>query len=230
MTNEHEIDFQKAAAASDMFQFLAMSMRLPEKQLAAGLLDGSIADDVTNILRELGFKPGNTRTIEDGFNKIRECGKNEQELFSLMRQEYTYFFTHPRKPAIPIYEALFCYKPGKGEARPVLFISPAALDAERCYKKAGLKMSKDVNDSGDHMATELEFMMYLYQQKAKAIRNNDEMELARRNDEISEFNRLHLKKWGVEFFEQCKVVSKSEVYHLIGETGSLFLTAITARM
>jgi len=229
MTNDRELEYQKAVAASDMFQLLSMPMRLPKKEMAAGLLDGSITEDVTTIFRELGFNLENTQTIEEAFIKIKECGKNEDELLSELRQEYTRLFTHPKKPAIAIYEAIFRYKPGKGEAPPVLFISPAALDAERCYKKAGLKMSKEINESGDHMATEMEFMMYLYQQKAKAIRENAEADLARRNEEIAEFNRLHLKRWAVEFFEKCKVASKSEVYRLIGETGSLFLADVTAR-
>lgn len=230
MVNEQEIEHQKAVAASDMFQLLSVFMHLPKKEMATGLLDGSIAEDVTTIFRELGFKRENTRTIEDAFIKIKECGKNEEELLSELRQEYTRLFNHPKKPAIPIYEALFRYQPDKDdEARPLLFVSPAALDAERCYKKAGLKLSKAVNESGDHMGIEMEFMMYLYLQKAKAIQENDEGELARRDEEIEEFNRLHLKRWAVEFFEQCKTTSKSKVYSTVGEIGSLFLTGLTVR-
>lgn len=230
MVNEQELEYQKAAAASDMFQLLALSMHLPQKDLVVGLLEGGIADDVTALFRELGFDPEDTRNLEKTFENIRSNGESKENLLSELRQEYTRLFTHPKKTVIPIYEALFRYiYEEQGGARPLLFVSPAALDAERCYKKAGLKMSKAVNESGDHMGTEMEFMMYLYLQKAKAIQENDQEELARRNEEIEEFERLHLKRWAKEFFSQCKTASKSKFYSAIGEIGSLFMSGMAAR-
>jgi TorA maturation chaperone TorD len=229
MATEPKMDYQKAAAASDMFQLLALSMHLPQKELVGGLLDGSVAEDVTALFRELGFDPKDTRNIEKTFENISSNGESKEKLLYELRQEYTRLFTHPRNPVIRIYEALFRYKAEKqGDAPPLLFISPAALDAERCYRKAGLKMSKAVKESPDHMGIEMEFMMYLYLQKAKAIQGNDQEELARRNEEIEEFERLHLKRWAKEFFSQCKTASTSKVYSTIGEIGSLFLNSMIA--
>jgi TorA maturation chaperone TorD len=229
MVREQENKLQSALAASDMFQLLALSVHLPQKELAGGLIDGSIAEDVMALFRELGFDPQETRQVEDMLEAIGKAGESHEILVSELRQEYTRLFSHPKKPAIPIYEALFRYDNEKqDDVRPLLFVSPAALDAERCYRKAGLKMSKEMNESGDHMGTELEFMMYLYLQKAKAIQENDEQELAKREAEIEEFNRLHLLRWAGDFFEQCKAASQDKFYHTIGEIGGLFLAGMSA--
>ncbi len=229
MVNEMEIEFQRAAATSDMFQLLALSMQLPKKELAVGLLDGSLAADVTALCSELGVETEATRELEAAFGEIRSAGGGPENLLSALRQEYTRLFCHPKQPAISIYEALFrSALEGQAEARPLLVISPAALDAERCYRKAGLKMSAAVRESGDHMATELEFMMYLYQRKAQAIQEDSGDDLARRNAEIAEFERLHLNRWAKAFFDQCSTISTSPFYRAIGETGSHFLTGLTA--
>ncbi|MBE3120048.1 MAG: molecular chaperone TorD family protein, partial [Candidatus Atribacteria bacterium] len=201
-----------------MFQLLALAMHLPEKELAEGLVDGSILADVTALFRELGIKPRETHSIENSMKEIKKGGESRQEMLSSLRKEYTRLFSHPKKPVIYIYETLFLFKPEKGSNdKPPLFISPAAMDAERCYKKAGLKMSKEINEPGDHMATEMEFMMYLYQQKSNAIREDDREELARRNAEIEEFGQSHLKRWAKEFFRECKTTSESRFYRTIGE-------------
>jgi TorA maturation chaperone TorD len=139
---------------------------------------------VAVLFCELGFDPQDIRSINKTLKDIKLNGVSRDDLFSELRREYTRLFNHPTKPAIYIYETLFLYKPEEGDnEKPPLFISPAAMDAERCYKKAGLKMSREINEPGDHMATELEFMMFLYSQKAKAIRGNDLDELARRNED-----------------------------------------------
>ena len=71
MMNKQETEYQKAAAASDMFQLLSMFMHLPKKEMAAGLLDGSMAEDVTTIFRELGFKTADIQNIKNAFENIR---------------------------------------------------------------------------------------------------------------------------------------------------------------
>lgn len=229
MATEQELEYQKAVAASDMYQLLALSMHLPQKEWVGGLLDGSIAEDVTSLFPELEFDPRDTWNIEKTLEDIRSNGESGENLLSELRQEYTRLFSHPRKSAIAIYEAVFRYKPGQGDDLPLLFVSPAALDAERCYKKAGLKLSNAVKESPDHMGTEMEFMMYLYLQKANAVRGDDQEELARRNAEIEEFERLHLKRWAKDFFNECKTTSTSKTYITIGEIGSLFLTGESSR-
>jgi TorA maturation chaperone TorD len=224
------LEYQRASAASDMFQLLALALNLPQIELAGGLLDGSVAEDTAALFAELGFDPQDTREIVSAFEAVASRGGSREELFSELRQEYTRLFCHPRKPAIPLYEALFRNQmEGQGEDRPLLFISPAALDAERCYQKAGLKMSTAVKESCDHLGIEMEFMMYLYLQKARAIQADDPLELASRVEQIEEFDRLHIQRWAPEFFVQCKTLSSSVFYRTIGEIGRLFLAGLSTR-
>ena len=227
LINENqELEFQKVVAASDMFQLLALTLHLPQQELASGLLDGSIAEDVKSLLFELGIIPEEAKIIEAAFENIRLNGGSGEDLLSEMRREYTRLFTHPKRPAIRIYEALFKYKPEVDGGKPSLFINPTALDAEGCYKNAGLTMSRGMNESGDHMATEMEFMMYLYQQKAKALYEGDQERTAQVNEQIEQFSKSHLNKWAVDFFDQCASVSEERVYQTIGRIGSLFLRKI----
>lgn len=227
--NEQEQAIQNALAASDMYQLLAMLLHLPTEEIVLGLLDGSLGADISAIFQELDFPRDEIEKIRTKLIALQGNLNLKSELLTEMRQEYTRLFTHPQKPLVGIYETMFLFKPDEeGEERPSLFISPAALDAERCYKKAGLIMSKELNEPGDHMATEMEFMMYLYLQKAKALQENNSAGLTRREEEIKEFADLHLRKWAKEFFALCSTESKSEVYRVLGQIGSSFMAKMLA--
>ncbi|MBS3975236.1 MAG: molecular chaperone TorD family protein [Syntrophomonadaceae bacterium] len=224
--NTLEVDIQKAIAASDLYQILSISLWLPTEQLTAGLLDGSLAEDVCSIMGELKFSEEEIEKFKDKLN-LQGKSISEEELLIDLRQEYTRLFNHPNEPQVDIYETLFLHDPEEGEkAKPALFISPAALDVERIYRKAGLLRSGEVNEPSDHMATEMEFMMYLYLQKARALQENNTEEVARREDEIQEFNEVHLKKWARDFFDLCTSSSNHTVYRTFGEMGKLFMQRV----
>ncbi|MCM1566625.1 MAG: molecular chaperone TorD family protein [Dehalobacter sp. 4CP] len=221
--NTQEQEIRRSLAASDMYQLLSMFFRLPTVEMATALLNGSLAEDVIAIYCELNFSIEEIQHIKTKFTTFQNDEKTKEELLTEIRQEYTRLFTNPKKPAMDIYETLFCFNPEKNEGSPSLFISPAALDAERCYKKAGLMMTKEVNEPGDHMSTEMEFMMYLYLEKARALQENNQEKLDRREAEIQEFSEVHLKKWAKQFFNHCITLSNSEVYRTLGEIGSAFM-------
>jgi putative dimethyl sulfoxide reductase chaperone len=229
MQNTTEQDIQKSIAASDLHQILAIALQLPTRELAEGLFNGSLAEDVVSIYQELGFSDETVQEMQNKFAEIKTSKTTKEELFTELRQEYTRLFTHPKKSEIEIYETLFRHIPEEGEGKPSLFISPAALDAERCYKKAGLVRSKDVNEPGDHMATEMEFMMFLFLEKAKALQEDNQEEVARREAEIKEFSELHLQRWAQSFFEKMTTLSYSAFYRILGEIGSTFVGEMPAR-
>ncbi len=226
MQNTTQQEIQTAIAASDLYQLLAMSLQLPTKEITAGLLDGSLAEDVLAIFDELRFPTHVQEDLQSAFSHIQQESKSPEELLSDLRKEYTRLFTHPQKSQIDIYESLFLFNPQESNEKPSLFISPAALDAERCYKKAGVVRSKEVNEPGDHMATEMEFMMFLYLQKAKALQEGNQAEAERREGEIREFYEIHLQKWAKEFFGRCTVLGKHAFFKAVGQIGSIFLKEI----
>jgi TorA maturation chaperone TorD len=206
---------------ADMYQLLAVFLRLPDQALARGLLEGSVAADLSGIFADLALPAAEGTALLAEFAAVR--GAAEGDLLSELRQEYTRLFTHPHCQAIPIYETLFLHDREKDGGNPLLFISPAALDAERCYKSAGLTRSGCSNEPADHMATELEFMMYLYCLRARGREAGDAAAQARAERGLREFAELHLQKWGQAFFECCAAVSAHPFYRAIGRVGSFFL-------
>lgn len=220
-----ELQIQRCIAASDMYRLLSMFLNLPTEEMAVGIFDGTLAEDVSQIMEELRFQDKRIETIRVKLCDLQAEISGKNELLTEMRREYTRLFTHPKQPAIDIYETLFLFIPEAGnKQKPSLFISPAALDAERCYKQAGLQRSKEANEPGDHMATEMEFMSYLYYQKAKALNENNQEEIEQRNKQIKEFSDLHLQKWGIDFFDRCVSASESNVYQTFSQVGSIFLS------
>jgi TorA maturation chaperone TorD len=222
-----ELEFQRSVAASDMFRLLSMFLQLPREEMALGVLDGTLTADVLEISKELGFPDDSIKETKTKLEVIKERISGQKELFTEIRWEYTRLFNDPEKPVINIYESLFLFKAEEGDkVKPRLFVSPAALDAERCYRQAGLIRSKEVNEPGDHMATEMEFMAYLYLQKAKGLNENNEEKIVRINAQIKEFMEVHLRKWAIDFFECCTTLSKSDIYQTVGQIGSTFMRTI----
>lgn len=219
-----ELEIQKSIAASDMYRLLSMVFRLPTEEMSVGLLDGSLRNDVLDIFEELGLFDARIETIQTKLAALQGDLSDRHELFTAMRREYTRLFTHPRRPAVDIYETLFLFQPEAGNTpNPDLFISPTAMDAERCYRQAGLVRSGSVNEPGDHMATELEFMAYLYLCQAKGVQEADLEETEQRKVQIMEFSKTHLQKWAIAFFDRCSSASESDVYQTLGQLGSLFM-------
>jgi len=225
MGNTQEQELQKALAAADMYQLLSLSMHLPTEEMARGLLEGTLTEDVQKIFGELGFTNEVIENITTDFEALQNNAATTKGLLTEMRREYTRLFTNPEKPAVAIYETLFLYQPEEENGvKPALFISPAALDAERCYKKAGFTRSKEINEPGDHMATELEFIMLLYYQKVKFLEEDNQEEIAKKNEQIKEFSKVHLQKWAIDFFDRCISASESNVYRTFGQIGSTFMS------
>lgn len=226
VTDNH-FEFRRATAASDMCCLLAMLLNLPTRELADGILDGSLMEDVVAIFEELEIMDSRTETIKVCLGALQEGISDHALFFTAMRQEYTRLFTHPKHPVIAIYETLFRFKPEtKNQYKPVLFISPAALDARRCYQEAGFASSRKANESEDHMALEMEYISYLYLQKAKALSEGNQETAQKYDLQIKEFIEVHLQKWGGDFFASCIAASESEVYKVLGRIGSVFLSTI----
>lgn len=227
IATNNKFEIQKAIAASDMCKLLTILLNLPTKELADGILNGSFMDDVVEIFRELGVADSRIETIKIQLGVLQEEILDNALFFSAMRQEYTRLFTHPKQPVIAIYETLFRFKPEtKNQYKPVLFISPAALDARRCYKEAGFVSSNKANESDDHMAIEMEYMSYLYLQKAKALSEGNQEKAKKQDLQLKGFIEVHLQKWGGEFFDSCIASSESEEYKVLGRIGNVFLSTI----
>lgn len=213
MEQNYNGDLKMTLVKADICELLAISLRNPDINLVEGLLSGSYLYDASDLLAEIGTE---SVEINQMSQKIGQYLSEEEEssLLSKLRQEYTRLFSDPQKPAVEIYETTFRYhKDGQGDTKPALFISEAALDAERQYKAAGLILTTSVREPADHLATEFEFMMYLYTQKAIAIQQGDEEQQSIREKQIKEFTETHLSRWLSDFANTLTLESGQEFYN-----------------
>jgi len=225
-------------AISDFYQLLAISLRLPDHDLAQGMLDGSYGQDAVSILQELYCDQEKIAEVKKLFAKLSLNGKlssNNKLTLSKdkltpflieMRREYTRLFDDPKNPALSIYETVFLHNPEEEKDGVMLFLSPAALDAERCYKEAGVSLAKQSAEPADHMATELEFMMYLYAKKGQALQKGDVEAIDLINKQIKEFQQFHLKKWALDFFKKLQAETKLLPYQGIAQIGNIGLEKV----
>ncbi len=219
-------EIMNVLAISDFYQLLSISLRLPDHDLARAMLDGSYGQDATNILQELFCSEEEIAEVKELFQKLTSKKDEVTPYLIEMRREYTRLFDDPKSPALNIYETVFLHNPVEDKEGVILFMSPAALDAERCYKGAGVCLVKQSAEPADHMATELEFMMYLYAKKGQALKEGNEENLALIKKQINEFKVLHLHKWAMNFFEKMQSEAKSLPYQGIAQLGIIGLAKI----
>lgn len=218
-----EQEMNRAFAVSDFFQLLSLSVQWPEKELAEALLNGSFHNDSVNILEEIGCQDEEIHLIENLFGKLRNQEIGYDLFLKDMMGEYTRLFNHPEQPVISIYESLFT---NQSNEKIIMFLNPVALDAERCYREAGLHLTNTSKEPADHMATELEFMMYLYGSKGIALKEQNRERLGRIDERIAEFEEQHLLKWINPFFTLLEEKAEHPAYMAIAKVAKAGLKEV----
>lgn len=206
------------AGCADMLGLLSCLMSYPTTDVAAGLTDSSIAQDVHQIAAELGMDP---ECADPGALRAYEGGSPEDVLESI-RISYTAMFTHPQEPLLAITEMRFRDIANKVDTPSTAFLNLAALHAEQCYRHAGFALSTaQSREPGDHMAAELEFASRLYTRLYVAIVHEDADEAAKQKELIGEF-RPHLDAWAASFFDACAQHAEHPLYAWTGTVGREF--------
>lgn len=192
---------------ADAYQLLAIALRYPTEELAQGLIDGSFAADLTACMEELG--------LDDSAAAAREALSSVQphDLFTQMRTEYTGLFLVPKKEKIFIYESRFLYPKDANPKDYMMFVSPCALHTEQCYKDAGVRVRKDLNEPSDHAATELEFVSHLYRSAAQAASNGQDEQIWLLRAKA--FHKAHISRWFAAFCTQVEEKTEQRVYRAI---------------
>lgn len=210
-------------ALSDYLAMLALFVQFPTRELEDGLASGALCEDYRAIVEETGLSgPAFDAAGERLLAASREIRRGPAAVHAV-RCEYTRLFNHPEHPVIKLFEGVFLdderIREGKSSTGARLFVNPAALDAERCYRKAGLKKGSAVNLPADSMSTELEFLSHLHAQNARALAVRDNALLGETELLLEEFERLHVGKWFLRFFERCTEESRCELYTALGTMG-----------
>ncbi|MCL1798221.1 MAG: molecular chaperone TorD family protein [Eggerthellaceae bacterium] len=205
----------RLASQADLAQILALFFRRPSTELAAGLAEGTVALDISQILAELALDDTGAHGL---LGTMR--GGGPEALLKALRVEYTRLFAHPEHPVLRIYEALFLYElRGRKGERPVLFVNPAALDAERLYRQAGLTQNSDFNESGDHFGVQLDFAAFLLRQRIELLSKGQEGQeghLAGNAALFDEFKARHLSKWLQPLGDMLVASAQHPAYQAVG--------------
>ena len=226
MTVEQAINY------SDFYQLMAIALRCPTKELAEGLMDGSFADDLAACMEGLGVSANESDEAYDQLcAAVLRDSSEAENLFHLLRTEYTRLFLIPKKEQIHIYESRFRYPKDADPKQYSMFVSPCALHAEQVYKEAGVRVRKGLQEAPDHMATELEYLSYLYRKLAeslsreKAEKEKDQLSAENKQEllmwklRIDTFWQQHLVKWYSEFLEELQQKTQLETYRALAALG-----------
>lgn len=219
MTGKRERELDRntfvAFATSDFYQLLSVSLHWPSDELSIAILDGSYMHDGMNILEELSCSENDLQQVKTAFEASGETAKDAAQLLKELRREYTRLFNHPVKPVLDIYESIFLGTEGGNPEAKESFLNPISVDVERFYQAAGL--INQSSEPADHIVTELEFMMYLYRSKGKALQEQDYESAAKIDQQIQEFAAKHLGKWCHKFFDILEESSQVPFYKVVGK-------------
>ena len=222
-----ELTIIRETALADGYRLLAMLLQFPTNDLVSGMSDGSIARDVEAIAREFGMSASARTALVECFSRTLTDPTTPRSVFDDLRRERTRLFDHPDRPAICLYEGVFLVeereRAGRASTGTRLFVNPAALDAERCYRQAGLKRSSEINIPADCITTELEFLAHLHRTCAEALTDGDDRAEREARGHLEEFGRLHVAKWFPRFFERCGQESRHALYGAVGALGIALL-------
>lgn len=202
---------------ADVHQLLAIALRYPTEELAGGIADGSFAADLAACMEELG--------LTDAAANVRAAlnGIGAEGLLTAMRTEYTGLFLVPKKEKVFIYESRFLYPKDANPKDYMMFVSPCALHAEQCYKDAGVRVKKTLNEPSDHAATEMEFMSHLYRCAARAVADSKDEHIWLMRAKA--FHKAHIAKWMADFCTQLEETTQLPVYAAIAAAGRAVVSA-----
>lgn len=226
----HENGIVYHTAVSDYLELLALLLQFPTPELEVGLSSETIGEDFRTISREAGYGGADVSEASESLQRAIGDAKGIPEFTGIARREYTRLFNHPERPVIWLYEGAFLdtekLREGEKGAGTRLFINPAALDAERCYRNAGLRKNPSINIPADCITTEIEFLSCLFARMANAIANNDEDLREATAYSLEEFVRIHVDKWFYRFFSRCVEESRCSLYTAVGMIGCLLFDPV----
>ncbi|WP_018306521.1 TorD/DmsD family molecular chaperone [Desulfitobacterium hafniense] len=215
---------QVALNRSDVYQLLAISFRDPTPELIDGLLSGTYRSDTADCVHWLNADSKRFDEPLAGLERmaIENANRRSDEVLREMKVEYARLFIGPGAVAVSPYETTY-FANSDEQGDTLLFNSLSARSVEKAYKEAGVSLASDQNEPPDHIATELEFLMYLCAQEGQAWKNEDN-ELAKKwRRSERDFIDKHLGNWAFSFFNRVAESTTFEAYRVLALLGKTFL-------
>ena len=227
-------DVRRITALGDLCGVMAVMLDYKTlAQVCDGLSSGALIEDVKAIFSELDIADPRAEDVVRSLEALRDDIASDVLSFVALRPEYTRLFNHPDKPALPYYEGAFINRRSVAQGREepdhdLLFINQAACDADRQYKRAGVKRSLDENIPGDCMTTEMAFMQHLLGLKTCAVLDGDEQTETEIDGWLHEFMRLHLRVWMGDFFKGLNEASSQRYFQTVSLLGTVLVDYLAA--
>ena len=139
---------------------LAQGFNYPTPELAQMIKEETFADVITAAAKQLGFEVASA--VEQLKNSI--CGfQSENQLLSELQSEYTYLFINaPGHLPVPPYASVHLSKDQ--------LCGLKIHEVLEFYRAAGVGVPSSFSDPPDHLAVELEYMVYLLQNNLLELR------------------------------------------------------------
>jgi TorA maturation chaperone TorD len=218
-----QLEIAGVLALANVCEFLASVLRLPTLEAVKATEMPTFSDDLVKLLADAKPCLRLDLDVKTALSAYLHVSVESEQRLDDLRYAYTRLFSHPEKPLIPPYESQFLYwekhPDGTIADAPRMFVCPAAIDAERIYASVGLSRARKLNEPGDFIATEVEFVAKLFEHKSQLLRAED-YEASNRIDEVFwEFADSHIKKWWYRFFFRLKESRVHPFYDVIGTIG-----------
>ena len=85
---------------ADFFRLASMFFLSPSEELAQGVIDGSVFDDMRAIFEDAGLDPSCAAFAHE--SALRRENPTASEMRTELRRDYTALFTHPERPLVAI--------------------------------------------------------------------------------------------------------------------------------
>ena len=205
-------------AVSDMYQLLSIFMFRTERELVHALLKGGIEADARDILTELNMPAASIDELAGGLRPETYEGMDEDELFHLVRKDFTHLFSNPSFSVVRIYESEFLGE-AEGKNARNMSVNAIARDVKSHYAKLDASLMGDAKDQPDHMGLELRFMQVLRAAQAAAVEAGDTGNASIIEAEAADFLKGHLANWALPFFESVQAEAQTAAYRSVGALG-----------
>lgn len=215
---------QVALNRSDLYQLLAIAFRDPTPELVEGLLAGTFRSDASDCVSWLNT---DSFVFDQALSELEQFAINHAEhdpeqILHEMQVEYFRLFIGSSEPVVFPYQTMYSEeRDNLGDY--VLFTSPTAQATEKAYKEAGVSLASSQVEPPDHIATQLEFLMYLCTQEVAAWKNNDIEEAKNRRRQERAFVDNFLGKWVFSFCSAVKENTTNQAYQAFASLANAYL-------
>ncbi|MDR1422507.1 MAG: molecular chaperone TorD family protein [Coriobacteriales bacterium] len=156
-----------------LYEILALSFLLTRRELAQALVNGEYAEACAEIASANGLDAQMIAQVVDELAIYQ--GREADEVFHELRQEYTHLFIGAPRPVISPFAGIW-YAEEIG-VEPLLFVNKKSMAIERFMRCCGVGQPAKTNDPLDHIGSMLEFLQYLSLLRAEVLVPPEDIEI-----------------------------------------------------